>query len=69
MTWPRHDRRGPAFIGDLVWNDRTMDAFTANYGFVNSNLAAIYRCRWRTNTSRRVSVRTGTDGLLGQGLS
>src|SRR5579871_5301146 len=32
------------FLGDLVWNNKNfMDAFTANYSFVNSNLAAIYK--------------------------
>ena len=31
------------FIGDLVWNDRNfMDLFTADYGFMNADLAAIY---------------------------
>jgi hypothetical protein len=32
------------FIGDLVWNDRNfMQAFTANYSFINSDLAAVYK--------------------------
>ena len=32
------------FVGDLVWNDRNfMDLFTANYGFVNADLAPIYK--------------------------
>ena len=32
------------FVADLVWNDRNfMDLFTANYGFVNVELAPIYK--------------------------
>jgi hypothetical protein len=32
------------FINDLIWNDRNfMEAFTANYSFINSDLAAIYK--------------------------
>ena len=32
------------FVADLVWNDRNfMDLFTANYGFVNADLAPIYK--------------------------
>ena len=32
------------FIGDLVWNDRNfMEAFTAKYSFINSDLAAVYK--------------------------
>jgi hypothetical protein len=31
------------FVSDLVWNDRNfMEAFSANYGFVNADLASIY---------------------------
>jgi len=31
-------------LADLVWNDRNfMEAFTAEYGFVNSDLAALYK--------------------------
>ena len=50
------------FIADLVWNDRNfMDAFRANYGFINSELAAVYK-RSRSGPRfrpRRVSRRTG----------
>jgi len=36
------------FIGDLVWNDRNfMDAFTARYSFINSDLATIPTNRLR----------------------
>ena len=32
------------FVADLVWNDRNfMSLFTADYGFVSSELAAIYK--------------------------
>ena len=32
------------FISDLIWNDRNfMEAFTANYSFINSDLAPIYK--------------------------
>jgi hypothetical protein len=32
------------FVGDLVWNDRNfMQVFTADYGFPNSDLAAVYK--------------------------
>jgi len=32
------------FVGDLVWNDRNfMQVYTANWGFPNSSLAAIYK--------------------------
>src|SRR5947208_2504534 len=33
-----------AFVNDLVWNDHNfMDLFTANYGFVDVELAPIYK--------------------------
>jgi hypothetical protein len=32
------------FVGDLVWNDRNfMDVFRGSYGFVNADLAAVYK--------------------------
>ncbi len=32
------------FIADLVWNDRSfMEAFTAKFSFINSDLAAVYK--------------------------
>lgn len=32
------------FIGDLIWSDRNfMQVFTANYSFINSGLAALYK--------------------------
>ena len=59
------------FIGDLVWNDRNfMDAFTANYGFVNSDLAAIYRVPPPAHDFDRVEFPPEQEraGILGQAL-
>jgi hypothetical protein len=59
------------FVGDLVWNDRNfMDAFTANYGFVNSNLAPIYKVPPPAREFDRVEFAAGQErsGLLGQAL-
>src|SRR5262249_32959037 len=59
------------FISDLVWNDRNfMDAFTANYGFVNADLAAIYGVPAPAKEFERVQFRDDSEraGLLGQAL-
>jgi hypothetical protein len=59
------------FIGDLVWNDRNfMDAFTADYSFVNSDLAAIYKVPRPAHEYDRVSFPPEQErsGLLGQSL-
>ncbi len=59
------------FIGDLVWNDRSfMGAFTANYGFVNSNLAALYKVPTPAHEYDRVDFPAEQErsGLLGQAL-
>ena len=59
------------FIGDLVWNDRNfMDAFTANYGFVNADLAAIYGVPAPAREFDRVTFPADSEraGLLGQAL-
>ena len=59
------------FVGDLVWNDRNfMDLFTANYGFVNADLAPIYKVPAPAKEFDRVPFPAGSDraGLLGQGL-
>ena len=59
------------FVGDLVWNDRNfMDAFTANYGFVNSNLAAVYKVPPPAREFERVEFPAAQQrsGLLGQAL-
>ena len=59
------------FVGDLVWNDRNfMDAFTANYGFVNADLAAIYGVPAPAREFERVEFPAESEraGLLGQVL-
>lgn len=59
------------FIGFLVWNDRNfMETFTANYGFVNSNLAAIYKVPAPAREYERVDYPAdqGRSGVLGQAL-
>jgi hypothetical protein len=59
------------FISDLVWNDRNfMDAFSANYGFVNADLASIYGVPAPAQDFARVifSPQSERAGLLGQAL-
>lgn len=59
------------FIGDLVWNDRNfMDAFTANYSFINSDLAAVYKVPPPARDFQRVELPASSEraGLLGQAL-
>jgi hypothetical protein len=59
------------FVGDLVWNDRNfMDLFTANYGYVNADLAPIYKVPAPAKEFDRVAFPAGSDraGVLGQGL-
>ena len=59
------------FIGDLVWNDRNfMDAFTADYSFINSDLAAVYKVPPPTRDFERVQFPPSAEraGLLGQTL-
>lgn len=59
------------FIGDLVWNNRNfMDAFTANYGFVNADLALIYGVPAPAHEFDRVTFPATSEraGLLGQAL-
>jgi len=59
------------FIDYLAWNDRNfMEAFTANYGFVNSNLAAVYKVPVPVHEYDRVEFppEQQRSGLLGQAL-
>jgi hypothetical protein len=59
------------FIGDLVWNDRNfMEAFTANYSFINSDLAAVYKVPPPARDFQRVDFPAEAEraGLLGQAL-
>ena len=59
------------FLGDLVWNDRNfMGAFTADYGFVNADLALIYGVPAPASEFDRVPFPAASEraGLLGQSL-
>ena len=59
------------FIADLVWNNRNfMDAFTADYAFVNADLAGIYGVPAPAKEFDRVTFPPGSEraGLLGQTL-
>jgi Protein of unknown function (DUF1592)/Protein of unknown function (DUF1588)/Protein of unknown function (DUF1587)/Protein of unknown function (DUF1595)/Protein of unknown function (DUF1585) len=60
-----------AFISDLVWNGRNfMTAFTADYGYVGPELAAIYGVPAPSKEIERIPFPKGSErsGLLGQGL-
>src|SRR5262245_32689406 len=60
-----------SFISDLVWNDRNfMDAFTSDYGFINTDLAAIYGVPAPAKEFDRVKFPPESEraGLLGQSL-
>jgi hypothetical protein len=57
------------FIGDLVWSDRNfMEAFTAKYSFINSDLAAVYKVPPPARDFQRVELPPEAEraGLLGQ---
>jgi len=57
------------FLSDLVWNDRNfMDLFTADYGFLNADLAAIYGLPVPAKEYARVQFRPESEraGILGQ---
>lgn len=57
------------FVADLVWNNRNfMDAFTANYGFANAELAAIYGVPAPPKEFGKVEFLPESEraGLLGQ---
>jgi hypothetical protein len=59
------------FVADLVWNNRDfMTLFTANYGYVNSDLAGIYQVTAPVIEFDRVPFPAGSQraGILGQGL-
>lgn len=59
------------FVGDLVWNDRNfMQAFTANYSFINSDLAAVYKVPPPAADYQRLEFPAESEraGLLGQTL-
>jgi Protein of unknown function (DUF1592)/Protein of unknown function (DUF1588)/Protein of unknown function (DUF1587)/Protein of unknown function (DUF1595)/Protein of unknown function (DUF1585) len=59
------------FVADLVWNDRNfMDAFSAEYTFVNAELASIYGVPAPAREFERVTFPSESEraGLLGQTL-
>jgi hypothetical protein len=59
------------FVSDLVWNDRNfMDLFTANYGYANGDLAAIYGVPAPAKEFDRAVFPADSEraGLLGQAL-
>jgi hypothetical protein len=59
------------FIGDLIWNDRNfMELFTADYGFVNGDLAGIYGVPAPAKEFDKVPFPAGSEraGVLGQTL-
>ena len=58
------------FVGDLVWNDRNfMDVFRASYGFVNADLASVYKvpAPARDFDRTRISGRPGKGRSAGAG--
>ena len=59
------------FFSDLVWNNRNfMELFTAGYGYVSPELAAIYGVTAPKKDFDRVPFPAGSEraGVLGQGL-
>jgi hypothetical protein len=59
------------FVGDLVWNDRNfMTVYTADYGFPDSNLAAVYKVGAPAHDFDKVTFPAESQraGLLGQAL-
>src|SRR4029453_10498532 len=57
-------------VSDLVWNDRNfMELYSANYTFVNGDLAAIYNLPAPASDFARVSYPPESEraGILGQG--
>ena len=59
------------FVGDLVWNGKNfMDVFRAGYGFVNSDLASVYKVPAPGRDFERVDFPPEQEraGILGQAL-
>lgn len=57
------------FVSHLIWDDRNfMEAFTANYSFIDSDLAAVYKVSPPARDFDRVEFRpeSGRAGILGQ---
>jgi hypothetical protein len=59
------------FVSDLVWNDGNfMDLFTAKYGYVNADLAPIYKVPPPSKEFERIAFTPESEraGVLGQTL-
>ncbi|MEZ5393243.1 MAG: DUF1592 domain-containing protein [Bryobacterales bacterium] len=59
------------FVSDLVWNDRDfMELYTADYGYADADLAAIYGVKAPANDFDRVPFPASSEraGVLGQAL-
>jgi hypothetical protein len=59
------------FVADLVWNDKNFtELFTAEYGYMNGDLARIYKVEPPANDFDRVAFPADSEraGLLGQAL-
>lgn len=59
------------FVGDLVWNEGNfMDVFRAGHGFVNADLAAVYKVKAPARDFDRVEFPAEQEraGVLGQAL-
>ena len=59
------------FVADLVWNNGNfMDLFTADYGYVNPELATVYGVKAPARDFDKVKFPEGSEraGVLGQGL-
>ena len=59
------------FIGDLVWNNKDFtQAFTANFSFINADLAAVYKVNPPARDFDRVDFPVDDEraGLIGQAL-
>jgi hypothetical protein len=59
------------FVSDLVWNDRNfMDVFRGSYGFVNTDLAAVYKVPAPAQDFDRTEFPAAQErsGVLGQAL-
>lgn len=58
-------------VADVVWNNRNfMEIFTADYGFLNSDLASLYSFPAPPNEFEKVRFPAGSDraGILGQAM-
>jgi hypothetical protein len=59
------------FVSDLVWNNRNfMDLFSADYGYMNGDLARIYKVEPPATDFERVPfpADSGRAGILGQAM-